>query len=38
MYFFVLEGADYADSGSTKESTGSHEKGILLSYDREPLV
>jgi hypothetical protein len=22
-----LEGADYADSGSTKENKGSHEKG-----------
>ncbi len=26
----VLKGADYADSGSTKESKGSHEKGILI--------
>ncbi len=24
----VLQGADYADDGSTKESKGSHEKGI----------
>jgi hypothetical protein len=23
-----LQGADYADDGSTKESKGSHEKGI----------
>jgi hypothetical protein len=29
-----LEGADYADSDSTKESKGSHEKGILLIYDQ----
>jgi hypothetical protein len=33
-YVFVfLEGADYADSDSTKESKGSHEKGNLLIYD-----
>jgi hypothetical protein len=25
-----LKGADYADSGSTKESKESHEKGILF--------
>ncbi len=24
----ALQGADYADDGSTKESKGSHEKGI----------
>jgi hypothetical protein len=33
-YVFVfLEGADYADSDSTKEVKGSHEKGNLLIYD-----
>ncbi len=25
-----MKGADYADSGSTKESKGSHEKGSWL--------